>query len=77
MTKAFTMKYLVEIDDTSENGKSLLQVLNSLSEYDKSIVIKSLEELENEADEDLAEKIRKGLNSEDVTKADVMKALNQ
>jgi len=71
------MKYLVEIDDTSENGKSILQVLNSLSERDKSIVIKSLEELENEADEDLAEKIRKGLNSEDFTKADVMKALNQ
>ena len=71
------MKYLVEIDDTSENGKSLLQVLNSLSEHDKSIVIKSLAELENEADEDLAEKIREGLNSEDVMKADVMKALNQ
>jgi len=71
------MKYLVEIDDTSENGKSLLQVLNSLSEHDKSIVIKSLAELENEADEDLAEKIREGLTSKDVMKADVMKALKQ
>ena len=71
------MKYLVEIDDTSENGKSLLQVLNSLSEHDKSIVIKSLADLENEADEDLAEKIREGLTSKDVMKADVMKALNQ
>jgi hypothetical protein len=71
------MKYLVEIDDTSENGKSLLQVLNSLSEHDKSIVIKSLADLENEADEDLAEKIREGLTSKDVMRADVMKALKQ
>jgi hypothetical protein len=71
------MKYLVEIDDTTETGKSILHVLKNLSESDKSVVIKSLEELEHALDEDLAEKIQEGLKSEDVSRSDVMKALGK
>jgi hypothetical protein len=71
------MKYLVEIDDTTETGKSILHVLKNLSESDKSVVIKSLEELEHALDEDLAQKIQEGLKSEDVSRSDVMKALGK
>jgi hypothetical protein len=71
------MKYLVEIDDTTETGKSILHVLKNLSESDKSVVIKSLEEVEHALDEDLAEKIREGLESEDVSRSEVMKALGK
>jgi hypothetical protein len=71
------MKYLVEIDDTTETGKSILHVLKNLSESDKSVVIKSLKEVEHALDEDLAEKIREGLESEDVSRSEVMKALGK
>lgn len=71
------MKYLVVIDDSSETGKSILNVLNNLSESDKSIIIKSLDELEQEMDDELAEKIKEGLKSEDVSRDEVMKALGK
>ena len=51
------MRHFVEIDDRTKTGESILLVLKNLSQTSKSVVFKSLEEIEEELDTDFANNI--------------------
>ncbi|MBU0764718.1 MAG: hypothetical protein KJ607_07785 [Bacteroidetes bacterium] len=71
------MKHLVEIDDRTKSGQSILLVLKNLSKASNSIVFKSLEEIEEEIDSVFAKKIEEGLKSGTVSRDKVMEALGR
>jgi hypothetical protein len=71
------MKHLIEIDDRTKAGESILFDLNNLSKTNKSIKFKSLDEIEEEIDIAFAKKIEEGLKSDTISRSEVMKALDR
>lgn len=73
------MKHLVEIDDGTKIGESILFVLNNLSKTNKSIKFRSLkkiEEIGEFGDPDFTAKVEEGLKNGTVSKEMLMEKLN-
>lgn len=71
------MKQFVEIDGSTETGKSLIKLLKDLSDKNDEIKFRNLDDIEKELDDKLGEKIKEGLKDEDVSKEDIMHTLRE
>lgn len=71
------MKQFVEIDGSTETGKYLIKLLKDLSEKNDEIKFRNLNDIEEELDDKLAQRIEDGLKSEDVSKEDIMRTLKK
>ena len=71
------MKQFVEIDGSTETGKNLIKLLKDLSEKNNEIKFRNLNDIEEELDDNLAQRIEDGLKSEDVSKEDIMRTLRE
>ncbi|MCF8308849.1 MAG: hypothetical protein K9I68_07575 [Bacteroidales bacterium] len=71
------MKQFVEIDGSTETGKNLIKLLKDLSEKNNEIKFRNLNDIEEELDDNLAQRIEDGLKSEDVSKENIMRTLRE
>ena len=69
------MKHIVEIDDSSNTGKHLLNLLKNLSETNQGIDFPSLADIENKLDQRLIKLMKEGEKSGLADKAKVLKKL--
>lgn len=70
------MKHLIEIDDRTKAGETLLNLAEILSKENKGIDLLRHEIIEEEDDPEFLAKIEEGLKSGTVSKEVVMETLN-
>lgn len=71
------MKHLVEIDDGTKAGETLLNLAEILSKENKSIKFVLLNKIEEVTDFAFAKEIEDGLKSDTISRSEVMKALDR